>query len=72
LRNESTRGFYSKDYVVGDYDVSPFASMPISAIPKVISAIGGDANNQCRAIFRMLKSIPELTYVNERNQQTDN
>eukprot|EP00956_Cyclotella_meneghiniana_P025529 scaffold53430_cov60-Cyclotella_meneghiniana.AAC.6 len=46
----------AKYYFVGGYDVSPFAAMPLSAMPKVISTIGGDANNQCSAIFRMLKT----------------
>eukprot|EP00956_Cyclotella_meneghiniana_P036578 scaffold127602_cov60-Cyclotella_meneghiniana.AAC.1 len=112
----------AKYYFIGDYDVSPFAAMPLSAMPKVISTIGGvidswvnvddhvrlleiipklsnmndwvsvgyrvrrlemhtdafkishkrEARNQCSAIFRMLKTIPELTYVRERDQQTDN
>jgi len=67
----------AKYYFVGGYDVSPFAAMPLSAMPKVISTIGGDANNQCSAIFRMLKTIFRMLktipeYVNERGQQTDN
>ena len=71
-KDQVIRQKIAKYYYVGKFNVSPFAAMPVSAIPKVISTIGGDGNNQCSAIFRMLKTIPQLTYVNERDQQTDN
>lgn len=45
-------------YFVGEFDVSPFMKMPLSALPKVISQIEGNAKQS--AMYRLLKNIPEL------------
>ena len=50
----------AKYYFIGDFDISPFAKMPVSVLPKVLSLIEEDDENQQSAIFRMLKLIPEL------------
>eukprot|EP00956_Cyclotella_meneghiniana_P033491 scaffold96532_cov31-Cyclotella_meneghiniana.AAC.1 len=58
----------AKYYFVGDFDVSPFDCMPLSAMSEVLSTIGGE--NQCSAIYRMLKTIPALS-MNAKGQQTE-
>ena len=65
----------AKYYFAGDFDVSPFASMPLSVVPNVMEMIGGDDSNntkkslQCNAIFRILKIVPEL--LNTSNQEAE-
>jgi len=67
-KEEVFRQKIAKYYFAGDFDVSPFASMPLSAIPNIMGMIGGDdlkakESLQCNAIFRMLKAIPDLSSV---------
>jgi len=61
----------AKYYFAGDFDASPFDSMPLSTIPNVMKMIGGDNRDtkqslQFNAIFRMLKDIPELSNTSNR------
>ncbi|KAL7502391.1 hypothetical protein ACHAXN_000361 [Cyclotella atomus] len=51
-------------YFVEDFDVTPFTKMPMSVVPEVISQIRSDTKQS--AIFRLLKSIPELSHVANR------
>jgi hypothetical protein len=51
-------------YFVGDFDVSPFASMRLSFLPKVVSQIKGEGKQS--AVYRLLRCIPELHSVSER------
>jgi hypothetical protein len=53
-------------YFVGSYDVSPFVNMPISLLPKVIGLIKGENHVRQSAIFRMLRSIPDLCNLSGR------
>ena len=54
-------------YFNGDFDISPFANMPVSVLPEVLSLIRGEINTkQQSAIFQMLKCIPELCNVSSR------
>jgi hypothetical protein len=50
-----------KYYFVEDFDVTPFANMPVSVVPEVISHIQSETKQS--AIFRLLKCIPELSNV---------
>jgi hypothetical protein len=52
-------------YFVGEFDVSPFIEMPLSAMPEIMSHIQGDDRQS--AIYRLLRLIPELGNVSERN-----
>eukprot|EP00956_Cyclotella_meneghiniana_P033022 scaffold92786_cov25-Cyclotella_meneghiniana.AAC.1 len=54
-------------YFIGDFDVSPFAKMAISLLPQVFVIIKCDATAHLSAIFRMLKSISELSNVTSRS-----
>ena len=53
-------------YFVGDFDVSPLASLPVSAVPSVLGMIKGKKLDRQSAIFRLLKSIPDLCNVGSR------
>lgn len=53
-------------YFRGESDVAPFASMPISLLPKVMSTIGGGDKNRCSAVFRLLKTLPDLCNISSR------
>jgi hypothetical protein len=45
-------------FLVGEFDVSPFANMSSSALSRVMSQIEG--NDEQSAIYRLLKCMPEL------------
>ena len=47
-------------YFDGCFDVSPFSSMPISVLPRVLELIEGEVDYRLNATFRMLRCIPEL------------
>jgi len=53
-------------YFVGDFDVSPLARLPVSAVPSVLVMIKGNKPARQSAIFRLLKSIPDLCNVGSR------
>ena len=53
-------------YFVGDFDVSPLARLPVSAVPSVLGMIKGKKLDRQSAIFRLLKSIPDLCNVGSR------
>eukprot|EP00956_Cyclotella_meneghiniana_P041432 scaffold226867_cov36-Cyclotella_meneghiniana.AAC.1 len=53
-------------YFVGDFALSPFFNMKTSALPKVLAMIEGSANSRRSAIFRLLRSIPDLCNVTSR------
>ena len=53
-------------YFVGDFDVSPLASLPVSVVPSVLVMIKGNKPARQSAIFRLLKSIPDLCNVASR------
>ena len=53
-------------YFVGDFDVSPLARLPVSAVPSVLGMIKGKKPARQSAIFRLLKSIPDLCNVGSR------
>eukprot|EP00956_Cyclotella_meneghiniana_P044740 scaffold333558_cov106-Cyclotella_meneghiniana.AAC.2 len=53
-------------YFVGDFDVSPFITMPISLLLKVLVMIEGHALDRQVAIFKLLRVIPELCNVSSR------
>lgn len=53
-------------YFAGAFDLSPFVTMPVSVLPKVMSEIGGDEINRQSAIFRLLKGLPELCNMSGR------
>ena len=43
--------------------MSPLASLPVSVVPSVLGMIRGDKLDRQSAIFRFLKSIPDLCNV---------
>jgi hypothetical protein len=53
-------------YFVGDFDVSPLSSLPVSVLPSVLVMIKGLDRARQSAIFRLLKSIPDLCNVGSR------
>ena len=75
-KDEVARRKIAKYYFAGPFDVSPFFNMPVSVLPEVLSLLPKafrrierrkhDTNCQS-AIFRMLKSIPELCNVSSRD-----
>ena len=77
-KEEVVRQKIAKYYFARDFDVSPFASMPLSAIPNVMTMIGGDDPEaqkalQCNAIFKLLKAIPDLSNIgNQQAEKSDN
>ena len=73
-KQQVVRQKIAKYYFAGGFDVSPFASVPISIIPNVMEMIGGDDRDtkqslQCNAIFRMLKAIPDLSNTSNREAE---
>ena len=56
-------------YFVGDFDISMFARMPLSYLPRVLAMIKCDVINRQSAIFKILKTIPELCNVSIRGVQ---
>ena len=65
-KQEVIRKKIARYYFIGDYDMSPFADMPVTLIPEVLSLIEGEDINRQYAIFQMLKCIPELCNVSSR------
>eukprot|EP00956_Cyclotella_meneghiniana_P027944 scaffold64050_cov37-Cyclotella_meneghiniana.AAC.9 len=75
--NEIARKKIAKYYFVRDFNVSPFYDMSVSVIPEVLSLLPkvfrridlrkNELTNCQSAIFRMLKSIPELCNVSSRD-----
>ena len=60
-------------YFVGDFDVSPLARLPVSVVPSVLGMINDDDALYCQsAIFRLLKSIPDLCNVGSRAKIVSN
>jgi hypothetical protein len=68
-KTQVVRNKILKYYFVGDFDVTPFANMPVSVVPEVISQIRCETKQS--AIFRLLKSIPELSSVTNRCLETE-
>ena len=67
-KDEVIREKIARYYFVGDFPTSPFATMPVLYLPRVLSMIKcGDARHCQSAIFRLLKYIPELCNVSSRN-----
>ena len=53
-------------YFLGDFNVSPIANLPVSFVPSVFGMIKGNKVDRQSAIFRLLKSIPDLCNVGSR------
>jgi hypothetical protein len=51
-------------YFVGDFDMGPFTSMPVSVVVEMMHQIM--ANDKQSAIFRLLQRILELCNVSDR------
>ena len=66
-KQEVTRKKVARYYFVGKFDISPFADMPVTLIPEVLSLIEEDNINKQSAIFRMLKCIPDLCNISSRD-----
>ena len=66
-KNEVIREKIARYYFVGDFDVSPLAKLPVSVVPSVLGMIKSyDVLYRQSAIFRLLKSIPDLCNVGSR------
>jgi hypothetical protein len=52
-------------YFLGEFDLSSFASMPLSMLSEVMS-LGEEMSNQQTAIFELLRGIPDLCHVSNR------
>eukprot|EP00956_Cyclotella_meneghiniana_P032355 scaffold88504_cov41-Cyclotella_meneghiniana.AAC.1 len=66
-KNEVIRNKIARYYFIGDFDMSPFIDMPVSVLPEVLNLIEEDDIYRQSAIFRMLKTIPELCNVSSRD-----
>jgi hypothetical protein len=53
-------------YFVGHFDPAPFANMPLSVLPTVMS-VGKEASNKQTALFELLRIIPDLCNVSSRS-----
>jgi len=72
-KNKVIREKIARYYFVGDFDISPFAGLPISVVPSVLGMINDDDALYCQsAIFRLLKSIPDLCNVGSRMKIVSN
>eukprot|EP00956_Cyclotella_meneghiniana_P039118 scaffold165819_cov36-Cyclotella_meneghiniana.AAC.2 len=47
-------------YFCGEFDIAPFVNMNVKLLPQVMAMIEGDAISRHDAIYRLLKSIPDL------------
>eukprot|EP00956_Cyclotella_meneghiniana_P032381 scaffold88768_cov71-Cyclotella_meneghiniana.AAC.4 len=57
----------SRYYFIRDFDISPFSNMRISLLPIVLAMIKCITwNDRLSAIFRLLKSLPDLCSVSSR------
>ena len=65
-KNRVIREKISRYYFVGNFDVSPFVKLPVSVVPYVLGMIKGKKLDRQSAIFRLLKSIPDLCNVVSR------
>eukprot|EP00956_Cyclotella_meneghiniana_P037870 scaffold145740_cov30-Cyclotella_meneghiniana.AAC.1 len=66
-KNEVIREKIARYYFVGDFDVSPLAKLPVSVVPSVLGMIKSyDVLYRQSAIFRLLKSIPDLCNIGSR------
>jgi len=66
-KDEVIRAKIARFYFIGNFDISPFSNMSLSVVPEVLNLITGDDIYQQSAIFRMLKTIPELCNVSSRD-----
>eukprot|EP00956_Cyclotella_meneghiniana_P011208 scaffold15731_cov38-Cyclotella_meneghiniana.AAC.2 len=71
-KNKVIREKIARYYFVGDFDISPFAGLPISVVPSVLGMIKGVKRARQSAIFRLLKSIPDLCNVGSRMKIVSN
>jgi hypothetical protein len=54
-------------YFLGDFDMTPFASMPLSVLPEVMSlSVGEGMRNKQTSIFELLRHLPDLCNVSSR------
>ena len=65
-KNRVIREKISRYYFVGNFDVSPFVKLPVSVVPSVLGMIKGKKLDRQSAIFRLLKSIPDLGNVGSK------
>ena len=65
-KNRVIREKISRYFFVGNFDVSPFIKLPVSVVPSVLGMIKGKKLDRQSAIFRLLKSIPDLCNVVSR------
>ena len=65
-KEDAIRNKIDMFYFVGNFDVSPFARMPISLIPRAIGLIKCSSINRMSVIYRLLGHIPDLLNVSDR------
>ena len=53
-------------YFIGNFDLSPFVDMNVSLLPSVLAMIEGNMNTRQSAVFRLLRTIPDLCNVSSR------
>ena len=61
----------TKYYFKEEFNVAPFEKMNISLIPEVMCIIGEDDKDQWSAIYRLLKTIPNLCNPSRRNDEEE-
>lgn len=65
-KEEVIRTKIARYYFVGNFDLSPFVNMNVSLLPSVLAMIKGGTKVRCSAIFRLVRSIPDLCNVTGR------
>jgi hypothetical protein len=57
-------------YFLGHFDPAPFANMPLSVLPTVMS-VGKKVSNKQTALFELLRIIPDLCNVSSRSSSDE-
>lgn len=62
---------FGRYYFIGCFDLSPFVSMPVSLLPRIMELIEGESGYCRNAIFRLLRNIPDLLRFLRKKHDTD-
>jgi hypothetical protein len=65
IKSEVIQNNIIQYYFIGEFELAPFASLPLSVLSEVMS-LGEEMSNQQTAIFELLRGIPDLCNVSRR------
>jgi hypothetical protein len=69
-QSHSKQGILMQFYFVGHFDPAPFANMPLSVLPTVMSA-GKEASNRQTALIELLRIVPDLCNISSRRSSVE-